>query len=912
MTTPPEASNDGGPNDVDDYQKMPLQKLISLCNKLGIDTAHMLEKSDLVSALVEKANRCSSSSGTANTTTHQTYEQRSVSDLKSLCTQCGIDTSTMLEKKEFVDALRNLSIHQNTSVPEPMQTEDTPSFTLPGINLTKEQNDILGTCKPPLTQGKGHLVRVTAAAGTGKTTTLLCLALRAVEKGHRTITYLTFTKAAAKDGTRRLNEALSQAGLAAGAVVIDARTLHSCAARALHEYRRTQDPSSAADRSSKIWSDKKLKSWISETLQTQIEDFLQPCVQELHRRYSSSSNSQQNKIASLCNSARDQVAFFTFKTLNNFCTKAMSREDFGKKETFGRVYYPAKIFHTNPKKGEAWGFPKSAYDNQVDWYADQACYLWDKIVEQDIETFDFIMKRAQLLGLEIPGTILLLDESQDMDGCQVNWVADQPVKFAKHAYFVGDAAQSIYSFRGAKPEYLMDLAIDEEKMLTESWRFGPGIADLANLVLFAKENSDQTSQVWDKIRRCMKWKNWSPYRVSAGRMMPSTVTGVSLLGNWRAYKDKSEKLTLIARQNKTLFVESLDLFGFSPELAAKQPSTDLGAKGEGDHRSDASNEDDDFEYVDDEENGARPFHTCDSHETNDPPCDTSLPKIHLNGYGESSGRKAWLAMFKLIGAIYDLYKLSFPGNDDEGNANNSSESDRVTRLPAAVFPEFSGRDVSWSSFCSAVQEREMNKYNVPISVVNTYKHHTMDAVELFKREVVNRNYTIEEADIILTTCHAAKGMEWEHVQVAGDFVALACYDAEKKKQQFANFEPASKKMKTSPKKWKFSFDPWGDDLNLLYVACTRAKRNLSLPSCVLDAIRDFDVILEWNRSTPSDGEPGGEIVLPEVHGLSKQKDGLTAECLRELERCLISKFREEVLVPEGRSLADHLIRCIKQ
>ena len=130
--------------------------------------------------------------------------------------------------------------------------------SLPGIQLTKEQNDILDTCLPPPEAGKkGQLVRVTAAAGTGKTTTLLCLALKAADQGHKGITYLTFTKAAALDGTRRVSQVLEQTGLA-GRVTVDARTLHSCAARALNDYRRDQDPD--VDFGDKIWSDKRLES----------------------------------------------------------------------------------------------------------------------------------------------------------------------------------------------------------------------------------------------------------------------------------------------------------------------------------------------------------------------------------------------------------------------------------------------------------------------------------------------------------------------------------------------------------------------------------------------------------------------------------------------------------------------------
>lgn len=290
---------------------------------------------------------------------------------------------------------------------EPTMASSCPAH-LPGIQLTKEQDDILNTCKSPLSTGssaKGQLVRVTAAAGTGKTTTLLCLALRAVEKGHRSITYLTFTKAAAMDGTRRLFEALDHSGLFAdGRVKIDARTLHSSASRALNQHCQAEDP--CADFGNKVWSDKKLKQWISSTLNAEIEIFLEPCFSELQRRRNSSSkngsgsNSQGGANQRV---ARDQVEFYLFKTLNQFCTKCMSRQEFGKKNTFGRVYFPAKVFHESKHQGGKLGFRPRIYKNRVNWYADQACALWDKAIQEDIRTFNFIMKRAQLLSLKVPG-----------------------------------------------------------------------------------------------------------------------------------------------------------------------------------------------------------------------------------------------------------------------------------------------------------------------------------------------------------------------------------------------------------------------------------------------------------------------------------------------------------------------------
>ena len=766
---------------------------------------------------------------------------------------------------------------------------------LPGIDLTEEQEAILETCQPPLQHGKGQLVRVTAAAGTGKTTSLLSLALQAAELGHTKITYLTFTKAAALDGTRRLSAALGNAGLL-GKVTIDARTLHSCAFNQLVKYQSTKDPD--ADITNKIWSEKKVKKWIAQTLNDEIEQFLGPCRTNIE----SWQNLRASQKASIFRRARDRVEFFIFKTLKQFCTRSISFQQFQDSNCFDRNYYPAKKFHSSSNKvAEKLGFDARLYANKTSWYADQACKLCRMIVKEDIRTFDFVMKRAQLLALEIPGTILLIDESQDMDGCQVNWVAETQVKFSKQVYVVGDAAQTIYGFRGAKSQYLMDLSIDKEQMLTESWRFGPGIARIANLVLFAKENSDQTEKQQSK-----KWKNWIPYRVKAGKEKAAHVTGACLMSSWQDYRAKSEQITLIARQNKTLFQATLMIFGFTPEgdgdSTAKKSNTkankvsQVKREEQADDRS--REEDDDYDYVDDCTGDAAALGHQSGHikTTKDATFSPdSLPKIHINGYGETSGRKTWLSMFKLIGTVYELFELS-----QEGEDSSDGESTAAMRLPTAQFPEFAGREVSWLSFCEDVREGEMNKYTIPISVVNMYQNDTMAAVERFKQEVIDKNHSLEEADLILSTCHAAKGMEWDNVQVLDDFIDFANYECDHRSQH-RGFQSALKKQKVS-KPWKFGFAAWGDDLNLAYVACTRARYTLSVSPFLLKCIQDFDHIREWKAA----GDTSAEI--PFIQGLARRQSDMTPQALEDIHSSLVLKYREEVGVQDDGLLIDYLLR----
>jgi hypothetical protein len=58
--------------------------------------------------------------------------------------------------------------------------------------------------------------------------------------------------------------------------------------------------------------------------------------------------------------------------------------------------------------------------------------------------------------------------------------------------------------------------------------------------------------------------------------------------------------------------------------------------------------------------------------------------------------------------------------------------------------------------------------------------HTMAAVELFQREVIIRNYSVVDADLIFTTRHAAKGLKWTNLEVADDLVDRANCEGLKK------------------------------------------------------------------------------------------------------------------------------------
>jgi len=117
--------------------------------------------------------------------------------------------------------------------------------------------------------------------------------------------------------------------------------------------------------------------------------------------------------------------------------------------------------------------------------------------------FDVAMKSAQLRNCKIEESLILLDEAQDMDACQIDCLVRQQTNAGKDVFVVGDCAQAIYGFRGASPASIIRLGYGGivsqvvDLSLTHSWSFGPNIAAVANLVLHCKEKSPQAS-TWQR------------------------------------------------------------------------------------------------------------------------------------------------------------------------------------------------------------------------------------------------------------------------------------------------------------------------------------------------------------------------------------------------------------------------------
>ena len=91
---------------------------------------------------------------------------------------------------------------------------------------------------------------------------------------------------------------------------------------------------------------------------------------------------------------------------------------------------------------------------------------------------DHYLKYWALSKPVINTDFILFDEAQDADPIMLNVLNNQSAQ----VIYVGDRHQQIYAFRGAV-NAMQSLEIPETR-LSQSFRFGQDIADLANTILF--------------------------------------------------------------------------------------------------------------------------------------------------------------------------------------------------------------------------------------------------------------------------------------------------------------------------------------------------------------------------------------------------------------------------------------------
>lgn len=114
-----------------------------------------------------------------------------------------------------------------------------------------------------------------------------------------------------------------------------------------------------------------------------------------------------------------------------------------------------------------------------------AVEAWDEVLNNNGRfpfTFDSYLKIYQLGEPKLAYDLICLDEAQDTNPC----VADIVLRQDFQKVLVGDPNQAIYEWRGAI-DAMRKFDYDAKLMLTGSYRFGPAVADEANVWLEALE-----------------------------------------------------------------------------------------------------------------------------------------------------------------------------------------------------------------------------------------------------------------------------------------------------------------------------------------------------------------------------------------------------------------------------------------
>ncbi|XP_072027238.1 F-box DNA helicase 1-like [Amphiura filiformis] len=337
--------------------------------------------------------------------------------------------------------------------------------------------------------------------------------------------------------------------------------------------------------------------------------------------------------------------------------------------------------------------------------ADDATHAWEQLIivrpspvkPEHRGPPDLYLKLYQLRKPHISKyDCILIDEAQDLTPAQQDIFLRQ--KCAK--IVVGDPNQQIYSFRGTQNamnqirSHIADDAVIKTFHLTQSFRFGPEIAYVSNLLLeFFMKNTTQN------------------------------IVGTGKQGGY--YGDEVGTVAIICRKNKALFDQAARI---CDEAKKGKKDTKIGFAG------------------------------------------------GIEGYK--------------LEMIWDMFIVSLPPSE------RWKQPRRIQNGFIGNFKHF----YDLKTYANNAMDIELQG---KVAIVEKYGRRIPGLIA----DMQSRATSLEDADIILTTTHKAKGLEFDTVKLADDFI-LEAYLQFVNGQIVANIEQ--------------------DEYNMVYVAVTRAKKRLVL------------------------------------------------------------------------------------
>eukprot|EP00945_MAST-04E_sp_MAST-4E-sp1_P002906 g2906.t1 len=719
------------------------------------------------------------------------------------CKKQKFSLSAIKRKREAAKTLQQLTDEQRSVVK--MATAPIPPVNAPSSSATcSAPKDIAGL-------ESQRVVRVMAAAGSGKTFTIASTIRRLLEKGHKKIIYLVFNVANAREASEKLASLEHDYNAQITSCTVDAQARHCL----------FKDPGKEKSPEGDLYAQRYILKLFGREIEERCLCIASDSESVAHMgKVDSTAESCVGKSAVNTRRCKEFIALSLWKTFLQFlhsdkldkdclvwsdnvdmwceaCKRQAVKTEIGNnrkqpctmnffdlflQETFGfYLWYPAKLwFSRDPEIQEQrsltcpQGLVPTAKAKELFYVWMKK--LWNALRRGEFYTYSSIQKLAQLSEKEMDGTALLVDEAQDLNPSQFTWCCQQARRM--QLFFVGDAVQTIYQFRGSNADNLMNLQQTLNYLLppkckdkcltcltlTRSFRFGCNIASVANVLLLCKTLSKQHN-------------TFQHYNVVGAAVDQGLgiVTSVDLLkrraadGSFLRLRNAA-CLVVLCSTNSTIMESSLNLLSDDPGV-----------------------------------------------------------KIGI----ADTGRKKFKNLAARIKPFFEL----FVGNSDT--------------LP---FKSWKGKKgLTWNMVVDDINDRDL-EYGVYTHILGklgpsneqmeetaeklTYEgSHLEKAVNTFVMNVLDAKFTASNADVFFSTIHSYKGLEDDTVQIVDDWsnrIDFSLGDISPGSQNgscgFLSASQACTQMwgRTGFPSWKRS-GRMQQFVNLWYVALTRARKTLSLP-----------------------------------------------------------------------------------
>ena len=411
--------------------------------------------------------------------------------------------------------------------------------------------------------------------------------------------------------------------------------------------------------------------------------------------------------------------------------------------------------------------------------------LWDKMLNPEDSSFPMTdagyLKRYQLacrrehnpVRLDVNFDILMLDEAQDAAPVMADIILSQK-ECGK--ILVGDPHQEIYSFMGAKNAMATVAAtVDKSKIverrLTRSFRFGYEIADVANTLLRLKGETT-----------CL---------IGSRRDLPDPV--------WSSWSDQEEVSAVhCLPKPKDADGVTLTLQSYAPGYAATL-RTRLGDRPI-------------------REQGRQLVVLCRSNasvfDVASRILNLGIKDVKLGFVGGLEGQR--------LGQLMDIWRLANQSDDELDAITDYFVSRFVKEYLKALENGVKDPEPPLQALKSSAKLSNDLEMQTKIAIVEKHRGNLPELIaELKKVDVGTNPSNLKCANYLLSTAHRAKGLEFDHVLLWNDFLAVDhCLPVEWDSNGHATLFRCGSYDNVE-------YDNVGaDELNLVYVAATRAKQRL--------------------------------------------------------------------------------------